>query len=201
MDALSSAVLQICQAVRRISLEESRGLGLTPVQAQTLLWVERTKSFATTIGALARHLGATNASTVETVNSLAGRGLLRREPSAADRRTTLLRLTTDGYAAIDQRSTWGAAVSRALAGLTAAQRSALTAGLDAVLAGLREAGYLDGARPCRGCRFFTENTHSESAAPHYCALLSCYLSESEAQKDCPDHQPKPAEPVAHAGIT
>ncbi len=189
MDPLTTTVLRIGQATRAVALQEAHAAGLTPVQAQTLLWVQRTKSFATTVGNLARHLGTTHATAVGVVDALAARGLLRREPDAHDRRVTLLRLTPAGEAAVARLHRWGHLLGEALAALSPEERAALERGLGAVVWSLRAAGLLEVAEPCRGCRYFEEHAVPDSAEPHRCRLIQRFLSEEEAQKDCPDHHP------------
>ncbi len=196
MDLLTKALLRIGQATRAIGLEEAREIGLTPVQAETLLFIKRTKSFATSIGSLATHLGATHASTVGVVDALVARGLVERRSSGVDRRVTLLRLTEAGEETCRQLERWGHLLEEALAGLSDDDRVALERGLGAVIWSLRTAGYLEVAEPCRGCVYFEENAAPGSPEPHHCRLINAYLSEEESLKDCPDHVP-----LAHADAT
>ena len=73
LDSLTMALLRISQATRAIALDEAHSVGLTPVQAQTLLFIQRTKRFATTVRQLAATLGATHASTVGVIDGLVAR--------------------------------------------------------------------------------------------------------------------------------
>jgi len=184
------ALLRIGQATRTIALEEAREVGLTPVQAQTLLFVKHTKSFATTVGQLAATLGATHASTVGVVDGLVARSLLRREPGTHDRRVTLLRLTPLGEQTAKRLERWGHALQEALAGLSAEERASLEKGLGAVVWSLRAAGRLTVAEPCRGCVYFEENAAPGAAEPHRCRLIQRFLPEAETLKDCPEHTPR-----------
>ncbi|MBX6350016.1 MAG: winged helix-turn-helix transcriptional regulator [Clostridia bacterium] len=177
---------------RHPTLAEAREAGLTPVQAQTLLFVRDTKSFATSVGNLARHLGATHASTVGVVDGLVARGLLRREADPRDRRSTLLRLTDAGRRAADRLERWGHLLGEALAALPVEERGTLERGLGAVIWALRAAGHLEVAEPCRGCAHFRENAAPGSPEPHRCNLLQAFLSEEEARKYCPDFTPAEA---------
>jgi DNA-binding MarR family transcriptional regulator len=189
MDRLTMTLLRIGQATRAIALEEARDAGLTPVQAQTLLFVQRTKSFATSVGNLAAHLGATHASTVGVVDGLVARGLIVRQPGERDRRVTLLRLTEAGAAMCVRLRRWGHLLEEALAPLPAEERQALERGLGGIVWSLRAAGHLDVAEPCRGCAFFDEDARPGAAEPHRCRLIDAFISEEEADKDCPDHRP------------
>jgi DNA-binding MarR family transcriptional regulator len=195
MDSLTLALLRIGQATRSVALDDARAVGLTPVQAQTLLFIQRTKPFATTVQQLAATLGSTHASAVGVVDGLVGRGLVQRETSSVDRRVTLLRLTPEGRASCEQLTSWGQELTVALTQLTPEERATLERGLGAVIASLRAAGHLSVAEPCRGCVFFSENAAPAAAEPHHCALLRRHLSEAEAQLDCPEHT-APAEQPA-----
>ena len=189
MDPLTMALLRIGQATRTIALEEARAVGLTPVQAQTLLFVQRTKRFATTVRQLAATLGATHASTVGVIDGLVTRGLLQRETSQRDRRVTLLRLTPSGEETCRRLAAWGYQLAEALARLAPEERVALETGLGAIIWSLRAAGHLTVAEPCRGCVHFREHAAPGQPEPHRCALLARFLSEEEAQLDCPEHTP------------
>jgi DNA-binding MarR family transcriptional regulator len=187
LDPLTLALLRIGQATRSIAREEARAADLTPVQAQTLFFVQRTKSFATSVGHLAAALGATHASAVGVVDALVARGLLVRQPGAHDRRVTLLRLTRAGEEACQRLARRGHVLAEALAALSAEERSLLEKGLGGVVWSLRATGHLTVAEPCRGCVYFQENAAPDQPAPHRCLLLKEFLLEDEALKDCPEH--------------
>jgi DNA-binding MarR family transcriptional regulator len=189
MDPLLLSMLRLGQAVRVIGLEEARSVGLTPVQAETLLFIGRTKSFATSIGRLAGHLGVSHASAVGVVDGLEARGLIERTGDTRDRRITRLRLTPAGHQVMEGLGRWGWQLTQALEGLTVEERKALERGLGAVIWSLRRAGYLEVAEPCRGCTYFAENVAPGQPEPHHCRLIDRFLSEEEARKDCPDHTP------------
>ena len=189
------ALLRIGQATRAIGLEEAREVGLTPVQAQSLLFVRRTKSFATSVGNLARYLGATHASTVGVVDALVARGLLRRTTREGDRRVTLLRTTEEGDLVCQRLQLWGHLLQEALAPLTPEQRAELERGLGAVVWSLKAAGHLWVAEPCRGCAHFVENAAPDQPEPHHCRLINGFLGEEESRRDCPDHTPPVPSPA------
>ena len=190
MDNLTLALLRIGQATRTIALDDARAVGLTPVQAQTLLFVKNTKRFATTVRQLAATLGATNASTVGVIDGLVAKGLLRREPGEHDRRMTLLRLTVEGEQACVRLEQWGGQLQTALQYLGAEERRALEVGLGAVIWSLRASKLLTVAEPCRGCVYFAEQVAPDQPEPHYCRLIAQFLSDIEARKDCPEYTPR-----------
>lgn len=181
--------LRLGQAMRALIARGAHGEGLTPAQAQTLLFVRHTKSFATTVSNLALWLASSHASAVGVVDSLECRGLLQREVSDHDRRVTLLRLTPEGERVASALARWGDVLSEALADMTPEERRIFERGLGRVLWSLQEMGALFVAEPCRGCTYFRENASPNSLTPHRCALIDAYLSEEESRKLCPDHTP------------
>lgn len=191
---LSMTLLRLAGAIKRLTLADSQPAGLTPVQAQTLLFVRHTKRFLTSVGHLASALGTTHVTAVGVVNGLVARGLLAKETDSRDRRVTLLRLTPAGEAACAGLEAWAGALEASLAELSPADLAALERGLGLVVAGLRRAGALVVAEPCYGCIHFRPNSHPGSPEPHHCALIDRALDEAEAARECPDFTPEPAAP-------
>ncbi len=186
---VAMSLLRLAQAVKRLSLAEGADAGLTPVQAQTLLFVRYTKPFLTTISRLAGALGTTHATAVGVVDGLARRGLLERTPNPADGRSSLLRLTPAGEEACRRLARWTHVLEETVDGLPPEEIAALERSLGALVWSLRAAGHLQVAEPCRGCYYFHENARPGSPEPHRCALIEAYLSEQESRLDCPDHLP------------
>ncbi|HVZ63007.1 MAG TPA: MarR family transcriptional regulator [Lacunisphaera sp.] len=89
----------------RFSREEARAAGLTPQQHQALLAI---KGFPgrdfVSVGELAERLQLRHHSTVGLVDRLARRQLVRRHPSATDRRRQEIRLTAQGEKLIGRLS-------------------------------------------------------------------------------------------------
>ncbi len=81
----------------RFSEQASRKAGLEPRQHQLILALKGLpKGVRPRIGELAERLQIQHHSTVELVNRLAARGLVKRQRGGADRREVLLSLTTKG---------------------------------------------------------------------------------------------------------
>ena len=186
---LGMTLLRLGQATRRLTAAEAREIDLTPVQAQTLLFVRYTKSFLTSIGRLAAALGTTHVTAIGVVDGLVQRGLLVKEPSRTDRRVTLLRLTPAGEEACRRLDHFGQTIEEALGALDEAELAALERRLGAVVWSLRAAGVIQVAEPCHGCMHFQENAAPGAPEPHRCGLIDAFLSEEESRRDCPDHTP------------
>lgn len=99
----------------RFSERAARAAGLQPRQHQLLLALVGLPTGARpTIRTMAERLQSLHHSTVELVDRLVRRGLLRRLPSAADRREVLLDITPQGRSILDRLSRAHRAELRAL---------------------------------------------------------------------------------------
>uniref|UniRef100_A0A7C2WHK8 MarR family transcriptional regulator n=1 Tax=Thermorudis sp. TaxID=1969470 RepID=A0A7C2WHK8_9BACT len=185
------ALLRLSQAVKALTAAEVAGTGLTPVQAQALLFVRYTKPFLASVGRLAEALGVTHVTAIGVLDGLVRHGLVQKAPSPFDRRVTLLRLTPAGEDVCQRLSRFGHTLEEALAQLDELELEALERSLGAVVWSLREAGVLQVAEPCRGCIHFQENAVPGSPEPHRCSLIQRYLSEADARLACPDFTPAP----------
>lgn len=186
---VAMALLRLSHAVKAISSDEVKGLGLTPMQAQALLWVRYTKPFLASVGRLAQALGVTHVTAIGVIDALEREGLLTREMSQTDRRVTLLRLTPAGEEAVQRLERFGHTLEEALAAMNERELATLEHGLGAVVWSLRAAGLLQVAEACRGCIYFRENVAPGSSEPHRCDLIERFLSEHEARLACPDYHP------------
>jgi len=179
-------LLRLSQAVKTMTTSEASEVGLTPVQAQSLLFVRYTKPFLASVGRLAEALGVTHVTAIGVIDGLVGRGLIRKTTSPDDRRVTLLRLTDAGEELCQRLGSFGRSLERALSVLEPTELEMLERGLGALIWSLREAGVLHVAEPCRGCVHFEENAAPGTPEPHRCRLIQRFLNEHEVQLACPD---------------
>ena len=102
---LLAALRHALRRFQRFSEEAARGAGLTPQQHQTLLAI---KGFPgrdyVSIGEIAARLHLRHHSAVGLVDRLVRRKLVRRTPSATDRRRQEVRLTAGGERVLDRLS-------------------------------------------------------------------------------------------------
>lgn len=183
-------MLRLSQTVKRLTTAEVRETGLTPVQAQTILFVQHTKTFLTSVGRLASMLGTSHVTAVGVVDGLVKRGLLDKAEDPSDGRVTLLRLTPEGQQAAQQLADFGKTLEEALSTLDADQLAKLEQALGGLVWSLRAAGVLQVAEPCRGCVHFAENAQPSEPLPHGCQLIDIFISEEESRRDCPDFTPE-----------
>lgn len=94
------AIRRLQQIAVAIFLQETEGLGVTPVQFAALQAVHNAPGLDQRT--LARTIGFDTSTTAGVIDRLEARGLLRRSASPDDRRVRLLTLTPDGEALLAQ---------------------------------------------------------------------------------------------------
>jgi DNA-binding MarR family transcriptional regulator len=131
---LANALLELGCLIEGIRATASRGLGLTPQQAQLLTSVA---PGALTHGELASRLHCDKTNVTGLVDRLERRELVRRHPDPTDRRATQVSLTDDGVELVDRfRATVTAAVTGRLESWPASRREELTTLARATIDGL-----------------------------------------------------------------
>ncbi len=120
---LANALLELCCHIEGIRATASRGLALTPQQAQLLTSVA---PGALTHGELASRLHCDKTNITGLVDRLERRELVRRHPDPTDRRATQVSLTDDGEELVSRfRATMTAAVASHLESWPASRRQQL----------------------------------------------------------------------------
>jgi DNA-binding MarR family transcriptional regulator len=127
--ALSGRLLQVAERVRADFADVVGEVGLTPLQARTVLWLEEPSPMR----GLARHLGCDASNVTGLADRLEELGVVERAVGA-DRRVKLLRLTARGATVRADLAERVAARSTVTARLTAVERTQLLALVDKLLA-------------------------------------------------------------------
>lgn len=127
--ALSARLFQVADRAKADFAVVVGELGLTPLQARALLWLERPAA----MGGLAEHLSCDASNITGLADRLGQLGLVERTPGE-DRRVKLLRLTRKGSALRTQLAERVSAGSTVMATLTASERRQLAGLLDKLLA-------------------------------------------------------------------
>ena len=127
--ALSGRLFQVAERVRADFADVVGEVGLTPLQARTVLWLEEPSAMR----GLARHLDCDASNVTGLADRLEELGVVERVPGA-DRRVKLLRLTPRGARVRTDLAERVAAGSTVTAKLTAVERTQLMGLLDKLLA-------------------------------------------------------------------
>ena len=179
---------RLSQAFRLLLRDEAQKRGLSPIQAQFLVYLLFHDVELRRVGRLAEEFGLTRATVSDAVGSLEEKGLIQRDPWPEDRRVLTLRLTPAGEKLAAELSSWANIVKEHLTASSPEEKEVVMRFLMRLIASLQKAGVITVARMCVTCRFFRRDAHPGSDSPHHCALLDAPLAGSDLRVDCPEHE-------------
>jgi DNA-binding MarR family transcriptional regulator len=193
LDAKIVAALErLAHALNRVLWDAAWQHGLSPTQAQVVLYLLAQTEQQVTLGELARRFDLTHATLSDAVRALVSKGWVRRSRHPHDARSALLRLSHKGRRLARSLARWADLVRQQVAGLPDADKGPLLAVLLDLIGRLHQAGLISVARTCSTCLFFQAQRYADPEAPHHCRLLDRPLRLVELQVECPDHQPRSA---------
>ncbi|MCS7198040.1 MAG: MarR family winged helix-turn-helix transcriptional regulator [Candidatus Bipolaricaulota bacterium] len=187
-EKLVSALERLAHVLRTLLWEEATESRLSPIQIQTLLYLNSHSEGLCRVGQLAQEFGLTPATMSDAVASLEAKGLLTRKPCPEDRRAQTLRLTAKGRRSSAKLSRWADTFYQQLEHFSPEEKTQALTFLLKLIESLYRSGIITVARICLTCRFFRPHVHSNSQTPHHCALMDKPLSKSDLRVDCPDHK-------------
>ncbi len=181
---------RLSQGLQHRLRERAQAHGLSPAQAQALLFLKYARPGVRTIGGLAQRLGCAPATASEVADALERKGLIRRQPLPADQRVITLALTPAGEHKVNALEDLLDDLEAALATLPHTQQEALLQATQALVRVLQQAGQVVMYEMCWGCQFFRPNAHPNNpTAPHHCAFVDTPLPEPHTYLECPDFVP------------
>lgn len=177
------ALERISAAFRVLLWKESKESSLSPIQIQLLIFLLFHSADKCRVSYLAHEFNMTKATISDSVKGLLSKGLVMKQPNAADSRSYTLLLTDAGRAVAHKVSTFSGIMEQPLMQLTPAEKEVMLNGLLKVIYNLHKAGIITVQRMCFSCSYYRAE-----AGIHYCQLLRKSLYDNEIRMDCPEHQ-------------
>ena len=175
---------KLSQLLRTSMLYHGRQCNLTPVQVRTLLFVADSVAERCTLSALAHNQGITLPTAAGIVDALVHRKLVMRVPNPKDRRSVLLKLTTDGESIRREIAGWETTLRRIIESLPHDKQDALLQALREIISSLMRACDTTIDRFCYACKYFRPNVRTDEKMKHHCDLLDQPLSKLDIVLDC-----------------
>ena len=164
---------------------------LSPAQWMALRFFARANQFSRSPSAFAEFQATTRGTATQTIKSLEAGGYLVRQPSKADRRSVILRLTSKGKKALARDSF--EVLVRAVDSLGAKERTAMRRALRQVVSTLATNGAHKGIGVCQDCTHFgremSGNLPSTSLLAAECLLLGVSIQPEDVGLLCVHFQP------------
>ncbi len=180
------AGLERISHIFRYSLWQTQNsYGLTPLQAQVLVFVlfhDESRNTATT---LASEYSVSKATISDTISILVRKKLMKRVKSKEDARVDILTLTTKGEKAAKELSGFADGFRDQFASFSKKQKTEFYTLLVSFLKNLYDAKAVTSVRMCPTCEFFSGSSSGGS-----CSLLKVKLKDADLRIDCPVHVSK-----------
>jgi DNA-binding MarR family transcriptional regulator len=188
---LALALFRVSQAITLMVRNAAGVQGLSPAQANALIFLKRGRPGARNVTGVAQRLGTTLATASEVVDALVAKGLVEKFRSAADNRVVRLALTSAGSEQVAQLEEMLEPLREILSGLGPDEQRRLQELLARVIDGLVARGIIRPYLICWQCRFFRPFAHPDDpGGPHHCAFMDAPLPAEDTYFECPDAEPK-----------
>lgn len=177
------ALERISEAFRVLLWNESKGISLSPIQIQILIFLLFHPDENSRVSYLAHEFNLTKATVSDSIKVLFKKGLIEKQEDPQDSRSFTIHLTEKGKMIANKTSSFASAIEKPITSLGTVQKEAMLSGLLKLIHGLNRAGVITTQRMCFNCaNYKTEN------GKHYCNLLKTHLAEEEVRVDCPEHE-------------
>ena len=186
-----AAIERLGQAMRVMLIRagQDSAEGLSPIQAQSLVFLLHHTPELARVRDLAREFSLTPATVSDAVSALVRKGLVTKQRSAEDGRQFALLLTAEGRAVAERMSRWANPVVDTLETATDDTKKATLGLLFEMIAQLQDDGVVQANRMCLTCRHFERDADAGAPQPHQCRLLERALGPTTLRLDCPEHAP------------
>ncbi len=181
-----AAFERVAQAFRVLLWQESKVLGLSPIQIQVLIFLLHHAAEKRKVSYLAAEFNLSKATISDTIKTLDQKGLLEKEYLPQDTRSYILHLSAQGEKLAQQAALFANDIQQPIDRLTLGEKERLFAQLTGIIDHLNKAGVISIQRMCLTCSFYVAH---RNGMPHYCRLLEKALEQAELRIDCPEHHP------------
>ena len=186
LDAKIVVGLERISEAFRVSLwQQSKQIGLSPIQIQLLLFLNFHDTEKCKVTYLAKEFNLTKATVSEAVRTILKKGLVVKEEDLSDTRSYSLRLTSDGKKIVEQTQFFANNILNAVQNLENQDKKALFQSLFNVIFQLQKIGVIQLQRMCFSCRYYKSGHGGKT---HYCQYLQSSISENQLKIDCPDYE-------------
>lgn len=186
---------RIAAALRADDWASARAAGVNPAQFAIMSVLEG-RSNGLGVLAIAAQLGVSQPSVTDSISALERKGYVLRGPSASDRRSVLVALTSEGQAALSVAHATRRVAEQAVSALAVDRQEDLLVSLVAMIRHLQETGTIPIQRMCVSCQHFRPFAHADAAQPHHCTFVDAAFGQHDLRIDCREHET--ADPSARA---
>lgn len=179
------ALERVSEAFRVLLWRETKSTGLSPIQAQILIFLLYHGDEKKRVSYLAQEFHMTKATISEVVKTLMNKKLVRKQVDTKDSRSSVILLTIRGEEVAREVASFASVLRGPLNSMQDGHKETLLRSMVHLLGGLQDSGVIGVQRMCIGCRHFEKRDDDK----HFCQALTKSMSGAELRLDCDEHQP------------
>ncbi|QHS63785.1 MarR family winged helix-turn-helix transcriptional regulator [Chitinophaga agri] len=182
-DALIVAALErVGESFRVLLWEQSKELGLSPIQIQSIIFLHTHDDSRANVTYLSKEFNVTKATMSDVIRVLTEKKLVIKKEHPADSRASVLKLTAQGKKTAESAGGFANTLLKQVSQLTNAQKTGLKTILLDLIFSLHKENIISMQRMCFSCTHYSGN-----GSKHFCNLLNIPLVPDTLRLDCPEH--------------
>jgi DNA-binding MarR family transcriptional regulator len=179
---------RLATAMRVDDWDRAKAAGLNPTQLAILTLLEGRRESGLGVKEVAAHLGVSQPTATDSINTLERKGYLAKRPGETDRRAVRVVPTADGIAVLQTADAGDGLAERAIGCLDDREQEDLLLTLIKMIRHLQETDAIPVQRMCVTCRHFAPFAHAHAARPHHCHFVDAAFGQRDLRLDCRDHE-------------
>ncbi|MCG2615287.1 MarR family winged helix-turn-helix transcriptional regulator [Terrimonas sp. NA20] len=187
---IMAALERLGESLRILLSTEAREHGLSPIQAQVIIFLHTHSPEKNTLSYLAKEFSLTKATLSDVIKVLVEKDLVQRKESPSDARSQTLALTPAGKKIAVKCGQFATPLLAPVGQLSQQQKLTVKHSLFTLIHSLYQQGVITIQRMCYTCVHFSPATPSP-----FCNLLKIDLTAEKLRLDCPEHEEKKEQKV------
>lgn len=181
---IALAFEKLTQVQRILLWERAKNEKLSPIQIQFLTFLDRHSKEKRKVGVLADEFDLSKATVSDAISNLVSKGLLLKEKTKTDKRSSTLRVTDKGKRVLKRVQSWQDILIKYIGEIKNYEKEAVYLFLTELIKNLFDGGIIHTARICSTCG----NLHKGSSGdPNKCGLTGREFFDSGINIDCDSH--------------
>jgi DNA-binding MarR family transcriptional regulator len=180
---VTAALERLGESLRILLSTEAREHGLSPIQAQVIIFLQTHSPEKNTLSYLAKEFSLTKATLSDVIKVLVEKELVQKKDRPSDARSQVLTLTPAGKKIAARCGQFANPLLSPVSQLNQQQKLTLKHSLFTLIHSLYQQGIITIQRMCYTCAHFSPATPSP-----FCNLLKIDLTEEKLRLDCEEHQ-------------
>ncbi|OEK09758.1 MarR family transcriptional regulator [Flavivirga aquatica] len=174
---------RISEAFKVLLWEKAKLLGLSPIQIQTLIFINYHKIEFCNVSHLAKEFNITKPTISDAVRVLDKKMLITKVYSSSDSRSYTIQLSEQGKTIVQETENFAHPLKKQLNSIQNDDLESTFETLSKLIYKLNQIGILTVQRTCYACKFYKKNKKQ-----HFCNLLNKELINSELRIDCTEFE-------------